>query len=69
MATMQHIHVGEITLMSQIQDSIVECVDILTLLLRHLGKLEPSHSEVTDWFAKFFKLVQNIIDIICLVRL
>ena len=63
------IHVREITLTSQLQDSVVECVNILTLSLRDPGKLEPSHSQVTEWFAKFFESLQNIIDIICLVRL
>ena len=63
------IHIREITLTSQLQDSIVECVDVLTLSLTNFGKLEPSRSEVTDGFAKFFKSLQHIVDIICLVRL
>ena len=55
--------------MSHLQDSVVESVNILTLSLRDFGKLEPSCSEVTDWFAKFFESLQNIVDIIGLVRL
>ena len=63
------IHVGEITLMGQFQDSVVECVDILTLSLRNLGKFESCHSEITDWLTKFLEALQNIVDIICLVQL
>ena len=49
------IHVRKITLTGQLQDSVVECVDILTLSLRNLGKLESGCSEITDWLAKFLK--------------
>ena len=63
------IHVGKITLMGQLQDSVVECVDVLTLSLSNLGKLESGHSEITDWLTKFLEVLQNIVDIICLVQL
>ena len=63
------IHVGEITLMGQLQDPVVEGVDVLSLSLRNFGELECGHSEVTDWFAKFLEMLQNIIDIIHLVQL
>ena len=63
------IHVRKITLMGQLQDSVVEGVNVLSLSLRDLSKLEPSCSEVTDWFTKFLNALKNIIDIIHLVHL
>ena len=49
------IDVREVTLMSHLQDSIVERVNVFTLSLRKFSKSKPCCPEVADWFAKFFK--------------
>ena len=53
------IHVREVTLMSQLQDSVVESVDILSLSLRNFGEFKSGHSEVTDWLTKFLEIAEE----------
>ena len=54
--------------MSHLQDSVVESVNVFTLPLGDFGELKSGRSEVTDGFAKFFKSLQYIVDIIGLVQ-
>ena len=63
------IHIGEITLTGQLQDSVVESVHVFSLPLRDFGELKSGHPEVTNRLTKLFKSLQHIVDIICLVRL
>ena len=62
------IHVRKITLTGQLQYSVVKCVDILSLMLRNFCELKSGHSKVANWLTEFLEVLQDIIDIICLVR-
>ena len=58
---------GKLTLMSQLQNSVVERVNVFVLPLTDFREFEPCCPKITNWFAKFFKPLQYIVDIIGLV--